>query len=138
MLNVSREKIHPLFSISIDPLEENWKEKIRNSNDPFLFLQKNGELYAYVFIGNMKKNITFDMLTTHANPLEMVGVLKDEESISIPFLFQTLGDPIALVKNDEEYMGYIRREDLLIELLREEGNNINLLKIMLASIPMGI
>ncbi len=138
MLNVSSEKIHPLFSISIDPLEENWKEKIRNSPDPFLFLQKNGEHFAYVFIGNMQEDVTIDMLISLANPLEMVGILKDEESISIPFLFQTLGDPIALVKNGEEFTGYIRREDLLIELLREESKNINLLKIMLASIPMGI
>src|SRR5690625_986593 len=138
MLDVSRDKIHPLVSISVETLEENWKGKIYSSNNPFVFLKKNEDIYAYVFIGNMKENITVDMLTTHANPIEMVGMLKDEESISIPFLFQTLGDPIALVKNDEEYMGYIRREDLLIELLREEGNNINLLKIMLASIPMGI
>src|SRR5699024_4623074 len=31
-----------------------------------------------------------------------------------------------------------RREDLLIELLKEEDNHTNLLKIMLSSIPMGI
>ncbi|MEI3611342.1 sigma 54-interacting transcriptional regulator [Pseudogracilibacillus sp. SO30301A] len=138
MLNVSREKIHPLFSISIDPLEKNWEEKITQSKDPFVFLERNGELYAYVFIGNMKEDITLDMITSNASSLDMVGVLKDEESVSAPFLFQTLGDPIALVKNNEEYIGYIRREDLLIELLREEDNHTNLLKIMLASIPMGI
>src|SRR5690625_2729442 len=138
MLNVSREKIHPLFSISIEPLEENWKEKIHSSNDPFVFLKKAGELFAYVLIGNLKENITLDMLTAHANPLEMVGILKDEESISIPFLFQTLGDPIALVKSNDTFTGYIRREDHLIELLKEEDNHTTLLKIMLSSIPMGI
>lgn len=138
MLNVSRDKIHSLFSISVDPLEPNWKEKIKNNRDPFLFLKKKGELYAYVFIGNMNKNMTIEVLESHANSLDMVGVLKDEESISLPFIFQTLGDPIALVKSDEKWIGYIRREDLLIELLREEDTNTNLLKVMLASIPMGI
>lgn len=138
MLNVSRDKIHSLFSISVDPLEPNWKEKIKNNRDPFLFLKKKGELYAYVFIGNMNKNMTIEVLKSHANSLDMVGVLKDEESISLPFIFQTLGDPIALVKSDDKWIGYIRREDLLIELLREEDTNTNLLKVMLASIPMGI
>ncbi|HLR70554.1 MAG TPA: sigma 54-interacting transcriptional regulator [Pseudogracilibacillus sp.] len=138
MLNVAHDKIHPLFSISIEPLDNNWRGKINASDDPFVFLEKNGELYAYVFIGNMKENITLDMLTSNANPIEMVGILKDAESISVPFLFQTLGDPIALVKSGETFTGYIRREDLLIELLKEEDNHTNLLKIMLASIPMGI
>src|SRR5699024_8990105 len=78
------------------------------------------------------------MLIEKAVSLEMVGVLKDRESISLPFIFQTLGDPITLVKEDGNYIGYIRREDLLVELLEEEDNHTNMLKIMLASIPMGI
>src|SRR5699024_5484182 len=84
------------------------------------------------------ENITLDMLTSNANPIEMVGILKDAESISVPFMIQKIGDRIALVKSGETFTGYIRREDLLIELLKEEDNHTNLLKIMLASIPMGI
>lgn len=137
MLNFSREKIHPLSTISMDPLEENWQEKINENSNPFVFLKKNSELYAYVFIGNINEDITLEMLNTHANPIEMVGVLKEEELISVSFLIQMLGDPIALVKRNKEITGYIRREDLLIELLKED-NHRNILEIMLSSIPMGI
>lgn len=137
MLNFPQEKIHPLSTISMDPLEENWQEKINASTNPFIFLEKNDELYAYIFIGNIKDNITLDMLYMHANPIEMVGVLKEEELISASFLIQMLGDPIALVQNNKKFTGYIRREDLLIELLKED-NHTNLLEILLSSIPMGI
>src|SRR5699024_3696377 len=115
-----------------------WKQFVTEKYVPFLFLEKDNEIYAYVETGDLKGDVSFAELLERAIPLEMVGVLEDRESISLPFIFQTLGDPITLIKENNDYSGYIRREDLLVELLREEGNNTNLLKIMLASIPMGI
>ncbi|MEH7490593.1 sigma 54-interacting transcriptional regulator, partial [Priestia megaterium] len=62
------------------------------------------------------------------------------ETISLPLLFQIIGEPIALVKDkQEEIIGYIRREDVLVELFKQENrHSFDLLKIILTSIPMGI
>src|SRR5699024_8575350 len=62
----------------------------------------------------------------------------NSESFFLPFIIQTLGVPITLMKEEWAFTGYIRREDLLVELLRQEGTNNNLVKVMLASIPMGV
>src|SRR5699024_1088414 len=86
----------------------------------------------------LEENISFEDLKNKAISLDLVGVLKNSESISLPFIFQTLGDPITLIKESAKFTGYIRREDLLVELLRQEGTNTNLVKVMLASIPMGL
>src|SRR5699024_7671071 len=105
---------------------------------PFLFLEKNEHLYAYVETIGLEENISFEDLKNKAISLDLVGVLKNSESISLPFIFQTLGDPITLIKESANFTGYIRHEDLMVELWRQEGTNTNLVKVMLASIPMGV
>ncbi|WP_158737938.1 sigma 54-interacting transcriptional regulator [Alteribacillus sp. YIM 98480] len=142
---VMKEKLHPLFCISVDPPEKEWKAKLSEHKEPFIFLKSKGSVYAFVYSDDLRINtwsdpeINVETLITHAHSLDNVGILKPEENTSLPFIFQTLGEPIALAKDEHgEYLGYMRREDLLVELFRQENQNSNLLKTMLSSIPMGI
>ena len=138
MLNVSNEKIHPLYKINLDHAELELEKNFITKRIPFLFIEKNGQLEGYVESVDLNGDYSKGALEEHMVSLDMSGVLENIDSISLPFIFQTLGDPITLVKENGEFTGYIRREDLLVELLKEEGTITNLLKIMLASIPMGI
>src|SRR5699024_8692427 len=64
---------------------------------------------------------------------------KLNQTLSLPFIFQALGQPIVLVKNEQnDITGYVRREDMLAGMFREETKNINILRVLLASIPMGL
>ncbi|MGE1167054.1 PAS domain-containing protein, partial [Peribacillus simplex] len=61
------------------------------------------------------------------------------KNISLTALFQIIGAPIAIVKNEmDELIGYIRREDVFAELFKQENQSVDILKIILTSIPMGI
>ncbi|WP_240375917.1 sigma 54-interacting transcriptional regulator [Bacillus piscicola] len=144
MTTVIKDKLHPLFTVSTVPEEKNWRERLKNDPNPFLFLQENGDITAYIHLRDTNwehiNDITIDDLYEHAHSLENVGTIQQKQSV-IPstFIFQILGEPLALVTDENDaYIGYIRREDLLVELLRVEDDNTNLLKVMLSSIPMGI
>src|SRR5699024_6463049 len=137
MLNIATEKIKPIYRVNMDTPTAEWQNYIKEGI-PFLFLEKNENLYAYVETIGLEENISFEDLKNKAISLDLVGVLKNSESISLPFIFQTLGDPITLIKESAKFTGYIRREDLLVELLRQEGTNTKLVRVMLTAIPMGV
>ncbi|MFD2924958.1 sigma 54-interacting transcriptional regulator [Halobacillus naozhouensis] len=137
-------KLRPLFCISVDSPEEGWREQISQRREPFVFLKKNDQVYAYVYMDDLtvagvnSLDLTIESLQSYATPIDHVGELKPGSSATLPFIFQILGEHVALIKNEQnEYSGYIRREDALVELFRQD-HNINLLKVMLSSIPMGI
>lgn len=138
MLKVAEEKIQPIYRVAVDAPADDWQQYIAKNYVPFIFLEKNNQIYAYVETADIREDVSLEALMTHAVSLDMVGVLEGKESITLPFIFQTLGDPITLIKREEQYTGYIRREDLLIELLQKDGSNVDFLKILLASIPMGV
>jgi PAS domain S-box-containing protein len=138
MVQIANEKIIPLYRVSVDMPASNWQAKLAEKHLPFVFLERDGELFAYVEIASLQGDFSTKFLLDHAVSIDMVGVLDGKDSTSLPFIFQTLGDPITLVKNGDDYIGYIRREDLLVELLKEGGHHANWLKIMLGSIPMGV
>jgi transcriptional regulator with PAS, ATPase and Fis domain len=105
---------------------------------------KDSQLFSYIRLkdflltNQIEKDTTLTDLVENSVPLE--NVCKLNETISLPLLFQIIGEPIALVKDkQEEIIGYIRREDVLVELFKQENrHSFDLLKIILTSIPMGI
>ncbi|SFE86876.1 sigma 54-interacting transcriptional regulator [Alteribacillus iranensis] len=144
MSTLIKDKLHPLFTISISPEEENWRERLKEEPSPFLFIEKNNKIQSYIYLRDTNwehiDDITIEDLLNHSHSLQNVGVINKTQTVIPPsFIFRILGEPLALVKDDEgAYCGYIRREDLLVELLRLEDDNTNLLKVMLSSIPMGL
>ncbi|MEH7282377.1 sigma 54-interacting transcriptional regulator, partial [Bacillus toyonensis] len=74
-----------------------------------------------------------------ANAVSLDTICYLSKNISLTALFQIIGAPIAIVKNEmDELIGYIRREDVFAELFKQENQSVDILKIILTSIPMGI
>jgi PAS domain S-box-containing protein len=141
LFTIEKEKIRPILSIDIDGQEEEWVERLKEHNEPILFLKKEGELLSYV----QMKDVPLDEKSGLANVFQeksvsMENVSKLNQTISVPVLFQIIGEPFALVM-DESGMpsGYIKREDVLALLFKQEPHgSLDLLKVILTSIPMGI
>ncbi|MEH7331290.1 sigma 54-interacting transcriptional regulator [Neobacillus drentensis] len=142
MFSVEMEKIKPIISVTAEHQEE-IKSTLNNIKEPFIFLEKQNQLFAYVSLNNqllerLKENhFSIDILLNHAKSIESICHLS--ENISLPALFQIIGEPFAIIKGEDgKPSGYIRREDVLAELFKQENKSVDLLKIILTSIPMGI
>lgn len=144
MFSLAKEKIRPIISVSIDAPEEDWQFKLKDNNEPFLFLVRENKLFAYVrlsdLLSNERNSYDVNLETLLENSVSLGNVCKLSGNISIPVLFQIIGEPIALVKNNKgEPTGYIKREDVIAELFKQENRqSFDFLKIILTSIPMGI
>ncbi|MGG3468237.1 sigma 54-interacting transcriptional regulator [Neobacillus pocheonensis] len=142
MFSVAKEKIKPIISVTIEQ-EDALKSALNKIKEPFIFLEKQNKLFAYVSINNQllekltEHHFSIDMLLQHAKLIESICQLS--ENISLPSLFQIIGEPFAIIKGeDDKPLGYISREDVLAELFKQENKSVDLLKIILTSIPMGI
>ncbi|MGG1676749.1 sigma 54-interacting transcriptional regulator [Neobacillus sp. NRS-1170] len=142
MFSVAMEKIKPIISVTVEHQEE-LKSTLNNLKEPFIFLEKQNQLFAYVSLNNqllekLKENhFSIDILLDQAKSIESICHLS--ENISLPVLFQIIGEPFAIIKGEDgKPSGYIRREDVLAELFKQENKSVDLLKIILTSIPMGI
>ncbi|MBU8914455.1 sigma 54-interacting transcriptional regulator [Bacillus sp. FJAT-29953] len=141
MFSVAKEKIKPIISVIVE--EEVLIPDLNHFKEPFLFLEKQDQLFAYVALNKQlveKLNgadFSKTVLLENAKSLESICQLS--EQISFPALFQIIGEPFSIIKGDDgRPMGYIRREDALAELFKQENKSGDLLKILLTSIPMGI
>ncbi|AWP36821.1 sigma 54-interacting transcriptional regulator [Heyndrickxia faecalis] len=139
---IAKEKIKPIIPFSVDG-EEDLRLALQKHKGPFLFLKKDGELFAYALLNHQlleklkKGNFSKETLLRHAKPLD--GISRLDDHISITSLFQIIGEPFALVRSEDgRPSGYIQREDMLAELFKQENESAHFLKILLASIPMGI
>ncbi|MEE6451215.1 sigma 54-interacting transcriptional regulator [Gottfriedia acidiceleris] len=142
MLSINEKQIRPVITIDIDEYKENDEIDLSNINEPFLFLRKQNQIVSYVQLNNItqssnkKKNIAISKITSSSQSINSVSRLS--EQISITTLFQIIGEPISIVKEEEEMpIGYILREDILAELFKQENKSVDLLKSILTSIPMG-
>ncbi|WP_018764177.1 sigma 54-interacting transcriptional regulator [Bacillus sp. 105MF] len=140
MFSIAHDKIRPIVSISIDQSEQEWNIDAENMKESFLFFKREDQLSAYVHVKELlsrSERLTTKMLLSNAVSLDTICHLS--KNISLTALFQIIGAPIAIVKNERgELTGYIRREDVFAELFKQENKSVDLLKIILTSIPMGI
>ncbi|HFJ9282865.1 TPA: sigma 54-interacting transcriptional regulator [Bacillus toyonensis] len=140
MFSIARNKIRPIVSLPIDQSEKEWNIDVENIKEPFLFLKRGEKLFAYVHVKDLlsnSKDLHSKALLANAVSLDTICYLS--KNISLTVLFQIIGAPIAIVKNEmDELIGYIRREDVFAELFKQENQSVDILKIILTSIPMGI
>ncbi|PEB82935.1 Fis family transcriptional regulator [Bacillus cereus] len=140
MFSIAHTKIRPIVSLPIDQSEKEWNIDVKNIKESFLFLKRGEKLFAYVHVKDLlsnSKGLTSKLLLSNAFPLDTICHLSKD--ISLTALFQIIGAPIAIVKNEmDELTGYIRREDVFAELFKQENQSVDILKIILTSIPMGI
>ncbi|EEL51583.1 Sigma54 specific transcriptional regulator, Fis [Bacillus cereus Rock3-44] len=117
-----------------------WNIDFENMKESFLFLKRGDRLFAYVHVRDLllkSEEITSQALLSNAVSIDTICHLS--KNISLTALFQIIGAPIAIVKNEVgELTGYIKREDVFAELFKQENKSVDILKIILTSIPMGI
>ncbi|WP_088044220.1 sigma 54-interacting transcriptional regulator [Bacillus sp. EAC] len=142
MLSINENQIRPVIIINIDQYTENDEIDLSYTTEPFLFLSKQNQVFAYVQINNInqgnkeKKNIQLSKLISSSQSIN--SVCRVSGQISLTVLFQIIGEPISIVEENEgNPSGYIRREDILAELFKQENKSVDLLKSILTSIPMG-
>ncbi|VXC27664.1 Fis family transcriptional regulator [Bacillus mycoides] len=140
MFSIAHTKIRPIVSLPIDQSEKEWNIDVKNIKESFLFLKRGERLFAYVHVKDLlsnSKELTSKLLLSNAVSLDTICHLSKD--ISLTALFQIIGAPIAIVKNEvDELTGYLRREDVFAELFKQENQSVDILKIILTSIPMGI
>ncbi|MED3561105.1 sigma 54-interacting transcriptional regulator [Bacillus xiapuensis] len=143
MFSVAKEKIKPIIAVEVSENQDIVKSSIKNIKEPFLFLKKQDKLFAYAIMNTPllekleKHNFELATLLDHTKSIESVCHLG--EHISLPVLFQIVGEPFAVVRGEDGSPGgYILREDILAELFKQGNKSVDLLKIMLTSIPMGM
>ncbi|PGA06293.1 sigma 54-interacting transcriptional regulator [Bacillus mycoides] len=140
MFSIAHTKIRPIVSLPIDQSEKEWNIDVKNIKESFLFLKRGEKLFAYVHVKDLlsnSKELTSKLLLSNAVSLDTICHLSKD--ISLTALFRIIGAPIAIVKNEvDELTGYIRREDVFAELFKQENQSVDILKIILTSIPMGI
>ncbi|PGC68407.1 Fis family transcriptional regulator [Bacillus toyonensis] len=140
MFSIARNKIRPIVSLPIDQSEKEWNIDVENIKEPFLFLKRGEKLFAYVHVKDLLSNSKdLHSKALLANTVSLDTICYLSKNISLTALFQIIGAPIAIVKNEmDELIGYIRREDVFAELFKQENQSVDILKIILTSIPMGI
>ncbi|MEN1968747.1 sigma 54-interacting transcriptional regulator [Lentibacillus sp. N15] len=138
------DKLRPIVTVEGTLQGEVGSRKLVDHHDPYLFLSNNDHVYAYVDLKRLttqeitSQDLNMEQILSNAISIEKIGVFNPNQTISVPYIFQILGEPIVLVHDDHhELVGYLRREDMLVEMFRD-NHNINILKVLLASIPMGI
>lgn len=142
MFTVAKENIKPIISVDVED-EKQIRSTLKNIKEPFIFLEQKNKLFAYAALNAPliekleKHHFSPEALLEHAKSIESICHLSQQ--ISLPVLFQIIGEPFAIVRGEEGIpTGYIRREDVLAELFIQENKSADLLKILLHSIPMGI
>lgn len=141
MFTLEKEKIRPIISIDLNEHEEQWAACLKQHNEPILFLKKDEEILSYIQMKDVPLSETSSLSNIfQEKAVPMTNVSKLNNTISVPVLFQIIGEPFALVIDDQgEPSGYIKREDVLALLFKQEPHgSVDLLKVILTSIPMGI
>lgn len=143
MFVIPKQLIRPIVKLSLDRPQPNWQAVLFDKKERFVFLEEDGAITTYVYLKDLpvteRTDETFqaEKLKAYAQPITDLNTLT--EKMTFPFIFQTLGKELSLIKDESGLItGYVLREDLLAELLKQEDQNTNFLKVLLASIPMGI
>jgi transcriptional regulator with PAS, ATPase and Fis domain len=127
-----------MLAIDFPPVD--WESKIKEIREPYLFLKRENRIFAYVHLSEcLSKNepITMRRLTEQSSCVN--PGIQENGPVSLPIIFKLIGEPISLILDSNgNAKGYIKREELLVELFKQENKSIDLLKSILTSIPMGI
>ncbi|GGL58960.1 sigma 54-interacting transcriptional regulator [Sporolactobacillus putidus] len=141
MLPIPNDKIRPIVMASLDQIDKHPEQLSGYSINDYLFIKDESGLIGYVSVKEIQSKsrhpMTVEQIRKHTHPLETACFLGQE--FSIPDLYRVIGEAVTLVKDgDDRLIGYMKREDLLVALFKDESQNTDLLKTILTSIPMGI
>ncbi|GIN93565.1 hypothetical protein J6TS1_14580 [Siminovitchia terrae] len=143
MFLISRDIIQSIVKLSVDRPQQEWRALLSDKKNRFIFLEEDGKITSYIYLKELPVSerehgeLELDQIKEYALPITELSTLS--ENLSFSSIFQVLGKELSLIKNESDSItGYVLREDLIVELFRQENENANILKILLMSIPMGI
>lgn len=142
MLVFTTDNIRNIHTVSIDTTLVEAQTALAELHEPVLFVKNKEKLLGYIRAHDVvvEQETEAEPLTLlHANIIPLHFAYHVYCDVAVSDVFKLLGEEIVIVKNrHDEVCGYLRREDILIELLRQDDNNIDLFRTILSSIPMGI
>lgn len=108
---------------------------MKQHKERYLFIKDNENLIGYVRMRDIQEKEADADLLGSMIPLDSVCQVRCGKEVSD--VYQLLGEDVTLLRNDSGTIcGYLRRDDILLELLRHDSNH--LFRTILSSIPMGI
>ncbi|MFT9849730.1 sigma 54-interacting transcriptional regulator [Aneurinibacillus sp. REN35] len=144
MLVFTEDNVRGICSVSTDMSFTEVESYVAEQKEPVLFVKKKDEILGYI----RAHDIMDEMETQEPEkerhfwlsqliPLHFAYHIYCD--VPVPDIFKLLGEEMVIVKDKHDQVcGYLRREDILIELLRQDDHNIDLFRTILSSIPMGI
>lgn len=143
MFLISKDIIQSIVKLSVDEPQQEWQALLSDKKNRFIFLEEEGEVTSYIHLKDLpvsereKGKLELQQIRQYALPITELRTLS--ENLSFSSIFQVLGKELSLIKNESDSItGYVLREDLIVELFKQENEGTNVLKVLLMSIPMGI
>ncbi len=141
MFFISKDIIQSLVKLSVDQPQKEWRALLSDKKNRFIFLEEGGKVTSYIYLKDLpvseREDGELEQIRRYAMPVTELSTLS--ENLSFSSIFQVLGKELSLIKNESgSITGYVLREDLIVELFRQENEDANILKVLLMSIPMGI
>ncbi|WXB93461.1 sigma 54-interacting transcriptional regulator [Bacillus sp. FJAT-52991] len=141
MFNINEEKVKPLITIAMEDQTNDDDIDVSGIKEPYVFITEQNKLISYVHLKSNrlahKGRIKFQTLMNESVSIDKIYQVN--KTISLPVIFQVIGELLTIILNDQgEPIGYLKREELLAELFKQEDQSVNLIQTLLTSIPMGM
>lgn len=141
MFNINEEKVKPLITIAVEDQENDDYIDVSGMKEPYVFITEQNKLTSFIHLKSNRLahegQINFQTLMNEAVSID--NVYHVNQMISLPVMFQVIGEPLMIIINEQgEPIGYLKREELLAELFKQEDQSINFIQTLLKSIPMGM
>ncbi|OZI11367.1 Fis family transcriptional regulator [Bacillaceae bacterium SAS-127] len=141
MFNINEEKVKPLITIAVEDQANNDYIDVSGMKEPYVFITENNKLTSFIHLKSNrlahKGQIKFQTLMNESVSIDKVYHVN--RTISLPVMFQVIGEPLMIIISEQgEPIGYLKREELLAELFKQEDQSINFIQTLLKSIPMGM
>ncbi|PAQ14624.1 Fis family transcriptional regulator [Bacillaceae bacterium SAOS 7] len=141
MFNINEEKVKPLITIAVEDQANDDHIDVSGMKEPYVFITEQNKLTSFIHLKSNrlahKGQINFQTLMNEAVSIDKVYHVN--KMISLPVMFQVIGEPLMIIINEQgEPIGYLKREELLAELFKQEDQSINFIQTLLKSIPMGM
>ncbi|MGM7636840.1 sigma 54-interacting transcriptional regulator [Bacillus sp. Hm123] len=141
MFNINEEKVKPLITIAVENQTTDDDIDVSGMKEQYIFITEQNKLTSYIHLKSNrladKGQIKFQTLINESVSIDKVYHVN--KTISLPVMFQVIGEPLTIITNEQgEPIGYLKREELLAELFKQEDQSINFIQTLLKSIPMGM
>ncbi len=130
----------PLVYVEIDATVQEALDELNREKEQNIFIRRDGNLIGYLR--------SFELLAVpqndrHHKTLDQLNyrykLLKIQNRTSVLDFFKMVGEEVILIEDqNQQLMGYITREDFLIEIMRQGDAYMEWIRTILCSVPFGL